>query len=187
MERALYPTVSFVEGFHEIIIRQRGSPGWISKGMVTACLEWARTEVYNFAPFPTLLLRGAAILYSIIVFHPFVDGNKRTALMTTSFYFFVNGYSFRITDDAPEFTRDLAIRCSDPKHSTIDEVQRIAKWLKERVFRNRSTFLRFLHYLILRGVSNGNNPQIRFDSVEWRAYFLAWIDETTKRFRELGK
>ncbi len=155
--------------------------------MVDACLEWARTEVYNFSPFPSMLLRGAAILYAIIVFHPYVDGNKRTALMTTSFYFFINGYTFEITDDAPEFTRDLAIRCADATHSPMDEVETIAKWMRQKVYRNRGFLMRFLHHFILGSALREDNPQIPFDTAEWRAYFLTWLRETTKRFRELRK
>lgn len=54
------------------------------EGMIEGCLERAMTYVYGFRPFPRLFLRAAALLYSFIVFHPFVDGNKRTAFQTTS-------------------------------------------------------------------------------------------------------
>ncbi len=99
----LYPTSANVEDFHNILIKQRGTAGYVSQGMVTGCLEWARTEVFNFVPFPSLLKRAAATMYAYISFHPFADGNKRTSLMTTSFFFFINGYTFEITDDAPDF------------------------------------------------------------------------------------
>jgi len=84
----LYPIPSNVIDFHNIVIKQRGSAGYMSPGMVEGCIEWARTDVYNFVPFPTLLKRAAATMYAYITFHPFADGNKRTSLMTTSFFSF---------------------------------------------------------------------------------------------------
>ncbi len=97
----LYPPISFVETFHEILVRQSGEPGYLRRDMVTACIDWSKTEIYDYVPFPGLLKRGAAILYAYIIFHLFVDGNKRTALMTSSFFFFINGYSLGIPDDSP--------------------------------------------------------------------------------------
>ena len=51
------------------------------------------------------------MMYAYISFHPFADGNKRTGLMTTSFFFLINGYTFTITSDAPEFAVETARRC----------------------------------------------------------------------------
>src|SRR5579859_6314736 len=88
-----YPTPEDVGTLHGIIIEQRGTKGWMSKGMVKGCLEWASTYVFNMKPFPTLLLQASALMYGFISFHPFADGNKRTALMTTAFFLFLNGHS----------------------------------------------------------------------------------------------
>ncbi len=129
----LYPTRSHAEDFHTTLVQQRGSTGYTSIGMVEGCLEWAKTEVFHFVPFPGLLKRGAAMMYAYIVFHPFADGNKRTGLMTTSFFFMINGYTFRITDDAPDFALSVARRCEPGKeHSPFEEIDRIARWLKPR-------------------------------------------------------
>lgn len=93
---------------HEIVIRQRGEPGYISEGMIQGCMERAITDVYDFRPFPTVIKKAAAFLYSIIVFHPFVDGNKRTALIGTFWLLYLNGYLFRIPDDTVNFLRAIA-------------------------------------------------------------------------------
>ena len=111
----LYPTSNHVEDFHTTLIQQRGSTGYMSQGMVDGCLEWAQTDVFNFVPFPSLLRRAAAMMYAYISFHPFADGNKRTGLMTNSFFFVINGYTFTITSDAPEFAVETARRCEDEK------------------------------------------------------------------------
>jgi len=36
--------------------------------------------VFNYEPFPTPTLKVAALIESIITTHPFLDGNKRTAM-----------------------------------------------------------------------------------------------------------
>lgn len=94
-------------------------------------MEWAKTEVFHFVPFPGLLKRGAAMMYAYIVFHPFADGNKRTGLMTASFFFMINGYTFQITNDAPDFALGVARRCEPGKeHEPLVEIDRIADWLR---------------------------------------------------------
>jgi hypothetical protein len=41
-----YPTPEEVGTLHGIIIELRGTKGWMSKGMVKGCLEWASTYVF---------------------------------------------------------------------------------------------------------------------------------------------
>ena len=57
-----FPHQLHVEAFHEVVIRQRGERGYQSRGLVTGTIEWARTHVYNFEPFPSLLTKAAALL-----------------------------------------------------------------------------------------------------------------------------
>ncbi len=73
----LYPTRQFVQDFHDLLIKERGDQGWMSKGMVDGCIEWVKTDVFNFVPFPGLLTKAGALMYAYINFHPFTDGNKR--------------------------------------------------------------------------------------------------------------
>jgi len=47
-------------------------------------------------------------MHSIINFHPFVDGNKRAALLAVDFYLHWNGYRFMIPKDADSFTIEVA-------------------------------------------------------------------------------
>lgn len=47
-------------------------------------------------------------MHSIILFHPFVDGNKRAALLAANFYLHWNGYKLVLPKDADEFTIEVA-------------------------------------------------------------------------------
>ncbi len=180
----LYPTRSHVEDFHNTLIRQRGSTGYTHQGMVEGCLEWAKTEVYNFVPFPGLLKRAAAMMYAYITFHPFADGNKRTGLMTASFFLLINGYTFRITDDAPEFAVETARRCeAEEGHSPSEEIERIATWMRPRVSYSILTVATY------RKVRNSLSPHASTDDLlsaeGWNTYYRLWRIQTTQRFREL--
>jgi len=141
-----YPRPLDIEHFHEVIIAQRGIRGYESKGLIEGSVEWAMTNVYSFKPFPDLSLTAAAIMYALTTFHPYVDGNKRTALMTTAFFVGLNGYYFQIPPDAPEFARDLASRTlDDPEHSPSKEIKRVARWIVRRIGRSFSSRLKYAY------------------------------------------
>lgn len=181
----VYPAASYVEEIHDAVIRQRGSGGWVSRGMLDVGIEWAKTEVYEYSPFPGVLLRAAAMMYAYIAFHPFADGNKRTALLATKLFLFANGYDFQITEDAPEFTRDLAQRCLDRQSHTVvmDEIQRVAVWLRRRAQLVRGTGVGLLYRLL----SLGGETLDPMSSPVWKAYFQVWLKESAERIKEVGQ
>jgi death-on-curing protein len=121
----LCPSVSVVKEIHAHFIKQYGVGGYMSEGMIEGCLERSMTYVFDFQPFPKLFLKAAALLYSYIVFHPFVDGNKRTAFQTTKLFLRLNGHELIVpAQEGFDFTKAIA----DLK---ITEINEIAGWLKK--------------------------------------------------------
>lgn len=99
--------------FYEILVslyQQSEDPITLgfSEGMLQVCAEKPFTGIYAFIPFPHRLHKAAVLMDSIIHFHPFADGNKRIALVSTYFFLFWNGYDFIIPEDADEFTLLIA-------------------------------------------------------------------------------
>jgi len=141
----LTPSPSAIKEIHDTFVRRYGVAGYMCEGMVEGCLERATTFVYEFQPFPKLFLKAAALLYSIIVFHPFVDANKRTAFESTRILLRLNGYELRVTaSEGVSFTKSIA-------ESKITDVFEIAKWLKRHSRRDfgytlQSFMLRFLMF-----------------------------------------
>jgi death-on-curing protein len=45
--------------------------------------------------YPDLVSKAAAMLHSLVLNHPFVDGNKRTAVLATLVFLDLNGYVIR--------------------------------------------------------------------------------------------
>jgi len=48
--------------------------------------------------YPDIFSKAAALMHSIIKSHPFVDGNKRTAITTASIFLLRNGYCLRASN-----------------------------------------------------------------------------------------
>jgi death-on-curing protein len=181
----LYPPISYVEDFHNTLIKQRGEPGYHRKEMVQGSLDWAQTIVFGHDPFKGIFKRAAAILYAYTIDHAFLDGNKRTALMTTSFFFFINGYTFSIPDDSPEFT--VSIVESAAKEGTLveDEIERIAGWLQPHVASPR--LRKWLYGLIRDSLPKDVGTDALFHHRLWNRYYGLWQTETTLRFKILLK
>lgn len=138
----LVPSVLSVKQIHDTFIKQYGVAGYMCEGMVEGCLERAMTYIYKYQPFPKLFLKAGAMLYSIITFHPFVDGNKRTAFETTKIFLRLNGYELLAPKDGVDFTKAIA-------NGKITEIDEISRWLKKHskrmaIYTINGFFLKFV-------------------------------------------
>ena len=125
----LAPSPDTIKTIHETFVKQYGVAGYMSEGMVEGCLERAMTYVYRFQPFPKLFLKAGAILYSFITFHPFGDGNKRTAFETTKIFLRLNGYELIVdTNEGVNFTRAIADQRITDIGEITEWVQSHSKW-----------------------------------------------------------
>lgn len=104
------------------------------ESMLSACVVRPRTVIGDKIIYPHILQRAAVLFQSIIIFHPFVDGNKRSALLATNFYLHWNGYKFVIPFNADDFTKEVA----QNKHTLND----ILEWLKKNTRRTPTTLIR---------------------------------------------
>jgi death-on-curing protein len=141
----LTPSPIAIKEIHDAFVRRYGVAGYMCEGMVEGCLERAMTFVYDFQPFPKLFLKAAALLYSLIVFHPFVDANKRTAFESTRILLRLNGYKLTVTaSEGVNFTKSIA-------ELKVTEVLDIAKWLRQHSKRDLGYMLQsfLLKFMIL--------------------------------------
>jgi hypothetical protein len=89
-------------------------------------------EIYDIEPFPGILRKAAGLLYSFAgPFHPYVDGNKRTALILVQVFLLVNGYSFHVPEKENTLKFVIAIA-----QDQINDIGRIAKWLEASSVKN---------------------------------------------------
>jgi death-on-curing protein len=78
------------------------------EGLLGVCVNRGKTTLLGKSVYPHILQKAAVLMHSIIVFHPFVDGNKRAALLAVNFYLHWNGYRFMIPKKADSFTIEVA-------------------------------------------------------------------------------
>jgi len=101
-----------------------GSHGVRDVGLLESAVERPKATFGGEELYPDLFSKAAAIMLSLILNHPFVDGNKRTAIASAAMFLLLNGRKLNATpDELQEFTLRVADR-----GATVDEV---ARWLRE--------------------------------------------------------
>jgi death-on-curing protein len=83
-----YLSVADVLGMHTVLIqRYGGAPGVRDPGALEAALFRPQTGYYD-----DIVAEAAALLESLAINHPFVDGNKRIAFAATDVFLRINGW-----------------------------------------------------------------------------------------------
>lgn len=83
-----YLTVADVLGMHAVLMqRYGGAPGVRDPGALEAALFRPQTGYYE-----DIVAEAAALLESLAINHPFVDGNKRMAFAAADVFLRINGW-----------------------------------------------------------------------------------------------
>lgn len=78
-------------------------------GLLDAAAGRASSSAFGQDAYPSVALKGAALLHSIARSHPLVDGNKRLAWLATVVFLDINDHAVDLTDDeAFELVMDVA-------------------------------------------------------------------------------
>lgn len=124
-----YPTLDEVLLIHRRVIEETGgSHGVRSMDLLESALNRPRAGFGDEEFYPDLMSKAAALFESIILNHPFVDGNKRTATVAVEFFLEINGHTLSATDKAFE---DFAVHVAENGPS-FDEIE---EWLQSNVER----------------------------------------------------
>ena len=101
-----------------------GVAGVRDTGLLQAAVARMRAGAADTEFFPTLFDKAAALLQAIATYHPFVDGNKRTALISAGAMLEANGYIVAYTpDDAVHFMLSVV--------NDRLSIEQIVEWLRE--------------------------------------------------------
>ena len=93
--RVAFLTVDEVLAIHAVLISTFGGPeGLRDPGLLESALYRPRTGYYA-----DLAEMAAALFESLLMNHPFVDGNKRVAFFATDVFLRLNGYWLRVNPD----------------------------------------------------------------------------------------
>lgn len=95
----IYPELADILTIHEDIVAEdeESEAGVRSSEAIESALTYISVGYFDKAP-ETIHAKAAHLMRLLVVDHPFVDGNKRTALNTVVVYYDLNGYEFRYND-----------------------------------------------------------------------------------------
>lgn len=107
-----------------MIKRFGGSSGIRDLGLIESAVARPKATFDRQELYGNIFDKAAALLQSLLKNHPFVDGNKRTALTSAGSFLKLNGYSL-MNSHKDEIEFGIAV---DNGHLPLDQ---ISKWLKD--------------------------------------------------------
>ncbi len=91
------------------MVRTLGAGPVRDVGLLDSAMGRPRSSAFGQDAYPTLALKGAALLHSLARNHALVDGNKRLAWLATVVFLDLNGQAPDIShDDAFELVMDVS-------------------------------------------------------------------------------
>jgi len=84
-----YPTLQEVLAIHEMLLEHYGGAGGVRDlGAIEAALFRPQSGYYD-----SIVEEAAALMESLLINHPFVDGNKRVAFAVCDVFLIINGHT----------------------------------------------------------------------------------------------
>lgn len=126
-----YLTSDEVLAIHFEIIRKFGGlQGIRDFGLLFGSVERSKATFDGKDLYVSLFDKAATLMHSLVLNHPFVDGNKRTAYVATVRLLHINGYKFEVSSDEM-ISFLLFIENKKPK------IDAIAKWIEMRTVKSK--------------------------------------------------
>jgi death-on-curing protein len=96
------------------LIRDLGTGPVRDVGLLDSAVARHRSHVFGQEAYPTLALKAAALLHSLVNNHPLVDGNKRLGWLATLVFLDINAHEPDLDDDdAFQLVMDVAAGAMD--------------------------------------------------------------------------
>ena len=100
----------------EVYVRQIEKRGFVVRdiGLVQSALARQETSLFGEPAYPTIDLKGAALMESLAKNHPLFDGNKRSAWLGLNYFLELNNWEIVATEDeAFKYILDVATSVID--------------------------------------------------------------------------
>lgn len=115
-----------------IIVDVGGKEGIRDFTLLHSGLERCKVTFAGEDLYPTIYDKGSALLHSLIMNHPFLDGNKRTAFALTTAFLNSNGYFMTAPQD------EIVRFCISVDNDGI-RGKEIVRWLKKNTVKKEPT------------------------------------------------
>ena len=95
-----YPSTELILDLHEQIVSEGDTTesGVRSEEAIDSALQYISEGYFGTVP-ETIHQKAVQLMRLLVADHPFVDGNKRTALRTVVVFYMMNGYTFEYGDE----------------------------------------------------------------------------------------
>ncbi len=105
-----YLTPEQVLFLHSRLVSETGGAhGVRDLGMLLSALGRPQATFEDKELYPDLFTKTAALMDSLVRNHPFMDGNKRTAITTAGIFLLINGYQLKVENsEMVRFTQACA-------------------------------------------------------------------------------
>lgn len=111
---------------HNFLMKNEENKGLVNK----ANLEYAIYDCQK-PKYETLILKATALMFNIIRGHCFMDGNKRTALLSAATFLLFNGYELK---ELPEiYSEQLLKIAKEAPDLKDDKIKKLHCWDFERI------------------------------------------------------
>lgn len=110
----------------EIVEETGGAQGLRDLGLLESAVLRAQATFGGKDLYPTITIKAAALVHSLLLNHVFVDGNKRTATISMVEFLILNGKKFKA---ANKEIVDFALWVENKKPT----VEQIASWIKKHI------------------------------------------------------
>ena len=108
---------------HEEVEKFGGSHGIRDLNLLDSALQRPQSSFMGEDLYPTVFDKAAALMHSILLNHPFIDANKRTATVSMAYFLHLNGYNLKV---GPKELIDFALQVESKQLN----LEQISKWLK---------------------------------------------------------
>lgn len=128
MKRPKWLSTALVTAIHDEAIYEFGGLGGLRDvGLLESALDRPRNRL-AYQPKTTVFELAVSICFGVAKNHPFVDGNKRTALLSARAFLFVNGYLLEPAEE-DEVLTIVAVAANSMTE------QQLADWMKRNAVR----------------------------------------------------
>lgn len=117
---------------HERVVKKFNiTSGIINRGLIDAVVKRPMTQIGDsFIPFDNPYKKAASLMEGIIRWHPFADGNKRTALLVMIYYMSKEEYGVALPLGAVRFTVEIAKNEKTDEKDTKKLIKKISNWIE---------------------------------------------------------
>jgi len=122
----VYLSVAQIKDLHRAQIRHYGGiRGLRDSGALEAAVSRPAMTFGGEDLYPDIPAKAAALLHSIVIRHPFIDGNKRTGAHASLVFIKINGWKIQISEEELEAVT-LAVA------SGLMDIEPLTIWFRQR-------------------------------------------------------